>query len=467
MKNERILDALEKVDEELIMEAAPGNKPPKKAKNKAWMKWGAMAACLCLIVGGGIFGITKLLPKEGSSGYMVSEDGITIPAIEVSLSTEVVTMADMIGFFIYEGRCYVYYEHNYEASELVGEYLGTATGTIDEWTPKEGYVDFAGSIRGDFYSVNGYDPEFMLCTKAANGVVTTYICNNGITLKYGKELYEDRLHLSENITGVQYESRMSWYQSIGEKYELDIEEAFIQEFISQLDTEEFLLCRDVAEQEGWEHMADSEIYHMYFMMNNGTKIHLRLHENGYVRFQGLTDLCVKVPADCYDKLLDTFARNKGTPVTDMQEGMETSYEDMLADPQLGKYLPIYIPEEFQLEQAEIYYYLEQKTGKETGTKELYLYYIERDNADRSYTITVSWAEEYGKNGWAGPMVEFADLSLDIIAEYSKMADSTVTSPARYPKTDFGIWYDDVSVVISSRGLEADEVMKIMESAGNK
>ena len=30
MKNERILDALEKVDEELIVEAAPGNKPPRK-----------------------------------------------------------------------------------------------------------------------------------------------------------------------------------------------------------------------------------------------------------------------------------------------------------------------------------------------------------------------------------------------------------------------------------------------------
>lgn len=128
-------------------------------------------------------------------------------------------------------------------------------------------------------------------------------------------------------------------------------------------------------------------------------------------------------------------------------------------------MPTYIPKEFQLEQAEIYYYLEQKTGKEIGTKELYLYYIGRDNADRSYTITVSWADEYGKNGWAGPMVEFADLSPDIIAENSKMADSTVSSPVRYPKTDFGIWYDDVSVVISSRGLEADEVMKIMESVG--
>ena len=39
MKNERLLDALEKIDEELIEEAAPGNKPPKKkTKNMAWMK---------------------------------------------------------------------------------------------------------------------------------------------------------------------------------------------------------------------------------------------------------------------------------------------------------------------------------------------------------------------------------------------------------------------------------------------
>jgi len=55
MKNERLIDALEKVDEDLIMEAAPGNKPPKKkAKTTAWVKWGAMAACAVVIVGIGI-----------------------------------------------------------------------------------------------------------------------------------------------------------------------------------------------------------------------------------------------------------------------------------------------------------------------------------------------------------------------------------------------------------------------------
>ena len=59
MKNERLLDALEKRDEELIAEAAPGNKPPKKKNSVVWMKWGTMAACALLIVGVAIPYINK------------------------------------------------------------------------------------------------------------------------------------------------------------------------------------------------------------------------------------------------------------------------------------------------------------------------------------------------------------------------------------------------------------------------
>lgn len=78
MKNERLLDALEKIDEELIIEAAPGNKPPKKTNNRVWMKWGAMAACVLLIVG-----VTRpYMNKYGgqaeeaeSESFVVSEEG--------------------------------------------------------------------------------------------------------------------------------------------------------------------------------------------------------------------------------------------------------------------------------------------------------------------------------------------------------------------------------------------------------
>ncbi len=300
------------VDEDILERSEVAAKNKKNTVWLKWVKWGVLAACLCLVVGGAVWKISKLPTKgEPLSGYLVSEEGITIPAMEVSLSKEEAAMSDMIGFFIYEGRCYVYYENFSETEGIVGEYLGTVTGMIDEWTPEEGYVDFAGSIWGDFYSVKGYDPEFMLCTKVGNGDVTTYICNNGITVKYGKELYEDRLHLSENIAGVQYESRESWFYSKEELYELDKEEACIREFIEKLAEEEFLLCRDIEAQEGWQHMVDSEIYHLYFNGKDGTKVHLRLHEDGYVRFQGLWDLCVKIPEECYDKLIDAFMQNGG------------------------------------------------------------------------------------------------------------------------------------------------------------
>ncbi len=308
MNREDLFKSIGGVDEEVLerSEVAAG----RRIKT-AWVKWATAAACLCLIVAGGIWKLATLPTKEAPpSEDLFSEEGITIPPLEVTLSKDAAAMADMIGFFIYEGRCYVYYENFSEAEGIVGEHLGTVTGMIDEWTPEEGYVDFAGSIRGDFYSVNGYAPEFMLCTKVGNGDVTTYICNNGITVKYGRELYEERLHLSENIAGVQYESRESWFYSKEELYELDKEEACIREFIEKLAEEEFLLCREVEAQEDWQHMVDSEIYHLYFNGKDGTRVHLRLHENGYVRFQGLWDLCVKIPEESYAKLLAAFAQNE-------------------------------------------------------------------------------------------------------------------------------------------------------------
>lgn len=74
MKNERLFEALEKIDEELIDEAAPGNKPPKKkAKTAAWVKWGVMAACALVIVGVGIPHIPN--HNDGATSGQLESDG--------------------------------------------------------------------------------------------------------------------------------------------------------------------------------------------------------------------------------------------------------------------------------------------------------------------------------------------------------------------------------------------------------
>ena len=105
MKNERLFEALEKIDEELIDEAAPGKKPPKeKAKTAAWVKWGAVAACALIIVGVGVphirnndgtytDGVPEESRTEGSISDITSNEGVQ-PETEEG-ETNLVTMTHM------------------------------------------------------------------------------------------------------------------------------------------------------------------------------------------------------------------------------------------------------------------------------------------------------------------------------------------------------------------------------------
>lgn len=314
MKAKKFSEALGNVRDEYVSEAIAYQ---SKRKSRSWLKWGVVAACLCLIMvatiplwrGNFVSNQGNEDKIQGNEDKIIdSENGVSIPKLDVNLSNDV--EADMIGFFIYQGNCYVQYEWFDNAESIVGEYLGTASGLIDEWTPGDGYVELAGSVRGDFYSVNGYDPNFMLCMKYDDGQVSTYICNSGITLKYGSELYEKRLHLSENYSAVQFETRESWYYSKDEVHSLNGDAETVQSFLNALNTAEFILWSDVPEKEGYttSSIYDTEMYHVYFEMKNGLVVHLQLYENGYVRFRGMPDICVQLSPDDYTPFIDLMNR---------------------------------------------------------------------------------------------------------------------------------------------------------------
>jgi len=310
MNREELYRAVGEVDEELL-QRSEGEK--RRLSTTRWIKWGAVAACLCLVAV-----LAAVLTKPGTdkpfdAPPVTSTDGVYIPRPEVTLSAG--ANYDMIGFFIYQGRVYTQYEWLYDDMGIVGEYLGTATGLIDEWTPEEGYVELAGSISGDFYSVKGYDPSFMLCMKSGvepYNEICTYVCNTGITIKYGSELYEERLHLKGNFTAVEYQTNESWDLGKGELSELDKNNPVLAGFIDELYREEFILWNTVPAKEGHtlSSIYDTQTFHMCFRMNNGTTVHLRLYEKGYVRYQGVMDVCVQVSEETYNLLVEQFAQLK-------------------------------------------------------------------------------------------------------------------------------------------------------------
>lgn len=278
-----------------------------RGEKSGWLKWGAAAACLCLVILGAAMRERPMTHTDEGTGITVSEEGVTIPPIRVTLSKDGSQTASLAArSFIYQGRCYMEYKRHWDAGDIIGGYLGTVTGMIDEWTPEDGYVDFAGSAEGDIYSVKGYDTSFMLCIKKSARVADLYICNNGITLKYGSELYEDRLHLSGNVESVRYQSCGPEGSGGDECYQMNSVHDVISDLIRDMNAGQFIPDYAVLLEEGRAYVSDTELYFLSFQMKDGTIVDLGLYENGYVRFPGVWGICVQVQEKTFRALLDVL-----------------------------------------------------------------------------------------------------------------------------------------------------------------
>ena len=301
-KREKLYDSLTNVREDFVEEAQAAT----SAKRPAWVRWCALAACLCLLVAGTV--VWKPWSQGGSkpagppTSAAQTAKGITIPKAEVALSQTEGVAADMLAFFIYQGRCYLQYDWIDHGSDLVGEKVGTATGLIDEWTPAEGYVELAGSVSGDFYTVRGFDPAFLLCMKEDGDAIQLFVCNNGITLYQGSELFEDRLGLSDGLKAVTYEDEDSWYDSKEDIHTLHDLDA-VKTLIAAMDEAAFQLSDQADLYEEQDGGLSKELYHVYCKLDNGVTVTLRLFQGGYVTFTGLPDACVQVPEATFDAFL--------------------------------------------------------------------------------------------------------------------------------------------------------------------
>lgn len=344
-----------------------------------WRRWTAMAASICLLVIGAFLWQRILLPiqeenktnnqlsessgnqmsdveeslgvseaavqeeadalneerTDDTSGILMQESiieqkeaAVEIPAMEMELKKQDGMACDMMAFFIYEGRCYIQHEYHEEEVEFVGKYAGTATGLIDEWTTEDGYVDYAGSISGDFYEVKGVDPEFMLCMKWDDGV-ETYICNNGITLGTGADIIEKYMNLKDSYVSVSYLSDTEREEGQKEPEQLSEEhKELFDRFLDAFSDANFMYTKDipitveVEDDAGWIAPSEDEESgliaseesssvdgHLYFTTDTGMQMHFRLLEGGYVTIRNFNSICVKIDMNLYMELLDVINVN--------------------------------------------------------------------------------------------------------------------------------------------------------------
>lgn len=191
MKDEKILNALEKVDEKFITASSPENtKKTKNNKINAWVKWGSIAACFALLVLG-IPMVTHLSPATDDKTPSVElsliennnkvenlqhnkEEASNIPEdlsgdSELQSRIEELSLADSLGWIVYDNRIYIQdlnidtiglesNQNNIELSECLGkasDYKGAYQNQI------------ADSCDGNVFLVA--DNSDILCIKLDNG----------------------------------------------------------------------------------------------------------------------------------------------------------------------------------------------------------------------------------------------------------------------------------------------------------
>lgn len=334
MKNEKVFQAMEHIDSDIINEADTYKGTKKK---NIRVKWGAMVACLCLVLVG-VFGINSHFENKNlandcsvdnnraisnkSKTPVIDDAGLCIPALELPDMTDGVKY-DMIGLVVYNGGIYTETEMYYgdealKIDNLIGDYLGYATGSIGERSTQEEYAEeFASSVAGKVYEVIGYDTDFRVCIREeveyGNGEKQLWIQFldrlNGITLTTGEDLFETRLHLRDRIANIQWQSHDDRNYNRGNIQNAVLDANLWERFLNEVDKGTFVNLG--SHKISSDTICDTEEQaHIILTMEDGTVARLHLIEGGYVGYDALGWYFVQIPGETFDAVFTACGGNK-------------------------------------------------------------------------------------------------------------------------------------------------------------
>lgn len=320
MTNWDIFKAIGGISDEAIedarLESATSGSKRKTRRRRIIGAVAVMAACTALVLGIAqpwkgikpVAGDNPAVDTSAAPGSVSPDNGVMVPAPPwdsvyippdpMPEAPEPGVAADMMAFFIYNGRMYVQ-TGQYADPSLREGYVCTVTGDIDEWSGADEYVEGASSIGGDVYSVKGYDTNFRLCMDGPDGLIEFYDCLSDMTLYSGADLFETCLHV-ENYVGAYYILDADWEENIDNRHELDPES--LETFVS------LLMVSPMQEWSAWSENGDIFDYeyaeaHLYFELADGTTVPVRLFENGCVMYGGsAVRVCAYMPGAIFDEV---------------------------------------------------------------------------------------------------------------------------------------------------------------------
>ncbi|WP_422124499.1 hypothetical protein DHX103_06685 [Planococcus sp. X10-3] len=281
------------IPEELSDRSKTGISQAKKEMHKGRKRFNGkfigVAAALFLSIGA--FVLFNNFSSNGTSGHsealIVNEDGsVEIPALQLPEDT---SNADMIGLIVYNGKVYTQTRTEIDAEDakaLLGEKLGTTTGTIDEWSTQEAYDDEFASTIGvtDVYSVNGYDKDFRIMAyhEQDGGQYAEFYENlDGITISSGEDVF-GKLNMFGNVSTAEWRTFTDWNNDI-ENYKPISDMAVLNAFLEELNK-----AKPLAREQNSDPIGDfrnDEVYReLIIHLDDGSRVSLTLLKDGYIYY---------------------------------------------------------------------------------------------------------------------------------------------------------------------------------------
>lgn len=409
MKPDKIHDALNHIDDELIESADKIRSAPRTIRLGYTRTLALAATVFVMLVVTLIFArsIASDLTSDGAVGLDVTTDivdatdtgnkgdddldgspgdmnvGVTVPKRVIDESYKPSKLNSPIDYFCHDGRIYVpYAEIVYRPyDEVVGEKLGTVTNVFDT----EPYGDYYGELHGnmsfDVYKMKDYDESFMLAVDV-DGSYYVFINDNDLTLKTGADILRDRFKLEGGYTSVS----MQYYQGMwNERLQKQYYE-IIEEFIEAM-CDAPVVSPDSADISGSLCLAMLRFEH-----DCGTLFSLQLYNGGYVSvLLGRNAVLIQLDEDVFGMYIDKLGHMKFNPDS-FVAGIPTPPIERFAF-----YHKIFPTSTYLYFYSDAHYWPEELMDEDVryDKSSVKAYYYDANNSDKGIgTVTFSLPEDF-------------------------------------------------------------------------
>ena len=442
MNGEKLFELIGSIDENLLEQDAA-----EKKRTSLFRFALPAAACIALaaLAAGLIFGNKPEQTKEAAvppAGSAVQTTAAVPTAVPTGTEGEALQNAEgdacWISFFKHNGAIYTCQNVLRPDADCVGDYLGESRCTADLKKKNEDYAELTGSFAGPVYTVDGVDPRLLLCSRQENGTVMIFVNRTDTAdYRFGRDILEDRLHLSENAA----ELTLQAGNADSDRFFRSgtVHESAVRELIGLLDGgevfirsgDEILPCRAT----------------LFFKAKNGFLIDLRVYDGFVSLCRHSTDgedmICIRADGEKLSEFI-ALLEAEGTPAADPCF-TGTTLGDCRADGRFGKYVPAAVPKGYTLVYASIICDLNVQQGTVSGTERI-VYEI-RDAAGHYIHVDIDPGAE---NGHTEPTLE------DVQAAYTAWPDrydvAVLRNGAKITVTGhFDTPPEDVYTVVSSIG----------------